>query len=763
MKKIISLDGDWDFCLPADNYENISKTKMRVPSSYHCVGDAYFYYNLDIKKENDKIYYLVFEGVNNEALLFLNNKQILSMLPFCEYRINITDLLLGDSSNIIKLIVSDINAKFGPTWGWENYGGITRSVHLEICEKVLLSDYNFTYSFSENYKNAFCKLGLDIENYNTQNQECSCNIKLFYNNELKFSENKKISIAEKINKTETDFIIDYPVLWSPALPCLYLLVIELLDINNNIIDIIEKNAGFKDFKVIGEYFYLNGERCFLSGVCRHEMWGEHQGYSLTKQQIEHDLNLIKRMGANYIRLVHYPHNKYTMEYADKIGLMVSAEPGLWQADLNNSYISESALEIMRRTVIRDRNNICVAFWFIFNECSMNLDFMKACAELCRKLDPNRPVSAANCYPAADAKTAFDECNLDFYTFHAYGHTPDVLFDNSNLRFVMDTMKGKPIVFSEWGGWFLQNNKNLYEMTRREYMYYAQKRNLCGLAWWCWQDMYQYRRSFPGSYDGVLHDGLVDIDRNIKPMYNIMQQFFDGINSVIKINPDEKFNPYPYTYPYAFQPKIKIYPYKTENGNYKTISLDQIKKYKQQKKAVNFMIANAEVSNRFGNVEGAVISETISALGNLPSDIKKGYPIVLNGECSEIEININETAEKVYFIGQTTFPQGYPYKGLFGEEVASYILYYDDGSEEMIKMKNGLDYCASSMLAISSRIDPRAFNTCRVIETELEPDWEKYQVCLYEINTKNVRLNKIKFVLDNNSYIPLLYGITVKLK
>ena len=84
-------------------------------------------------------------------------------------------------------------------------------------------------------------------------------------------------------------------------------------------------------KAVGREFRLNGEHCILHGVCRHDMWKD-QGFTLTRAQQRQDMRMIKDLGCNYVRLVHYPHDRHIVELADEIGLMVSEEPGFWQVD-----------------------------------------------------------------------------------------------------------------------------------------------------------------------------------------------------------------------------------------------------------------------------------------------------------------------------------------------------------------------------------------------------------------------------------------------
>ncbi len=76
---------------------------------------------------------------------------------------------------------------------------------------------------------------------------------------------------------------------------------------------------------------MNGQRLVLNGVCRHDLWLE-EGFSLFRRQQEQDVQMIKSIGCNFIRLVHYPHDRHIIELADQLGLLVSEEPGFWQVN-----------------------------------------------------------------------------------------------------------------------------------------------------------------------------------------------------------------------------------------------------------------------------------------------------------------------------------------------------------------------------------------------------------------------------------------------
>ena len=61
------------------------------------------------------------------------------------------------------------------------------------------------------------------------------------------------------------------------------------------------------------------------------MWKD-QGFTLTRAQMAQDMRMIKALGANLVRLVHYPHHRHIVELADELGLLVTEEPGYWNMD-----------------------------------------------------------------------------------------------------------------------------------------------------------------------------------------------------------------------------------------------------------------------------------------------------------------------------------------------------------------------------------------------------------------------------------------------
>ena len=186
------------------------------------------------------------------------------------------------------------------------------------------------------------------------------------------------------NASGTEHIeVEAPYLWwtkDMGEQNLYTVTATLMH-GDEVIDRVSFRTGVRTFELKrtsladenGEFcFYLNGEPFFFVGICRHDLGSFEQGQTLPDSDIERDLRMIKDLGANCVRLVHYPHDKRVVEMADRLGLFISEESGLWWSDMHNPAITEGAIEVLEKTIHRDRSHACVAFWMSFNECPITV-------------------------------------------------------------------------------------------------------------------------------------------------------------------------------------------------------------------------------------------------------------------------------------------------------------------------------------------------------------------------------------------------------
>ena len=172
--KTQTLNGIWNYRIGKGQFY-----PKNVPFSELAVGHFECTRNFDLQHQSKKVF-LKFNGITYYAKVFLNEQYLGEMGPYCEYSFDITDIA-KDKSNELLVELEDISVPFGPTAGWENFGGIIRDVELVYYEENYIEDVFFKSTLLNNYTDA----EFSVE---TTLSEPSDNIKiqLFYKNKLAF-------------------------------------------------------------------------------------------------------------------------------------------------------------------------------------------------------------------------------------------------------------------------------------------------------------------------------------------------------------------------------------------------------------------------------------------------------------------------------------------------------------------------------------------------------------------------------------------------
>lgn len=747
MHEKIDLNGFWDWKLPGGMWQ-----RKQVPSSYLCVGTSIFRTQVDLHLAPGKQVFLCFAGIAYQGKAWFNDHVLGEMLPYVPYRFEVSEWVQGDL-NEIRVEVEDITASYGPTGGWEDYGGITREVYLEVSDPLWIEDTHWLCELDESFTAAQCWVIVTLtDRTGAETAEIAVSVSLTLNQQNVYQGEKVIHEGAAEVEVAFLFTVQNPLLWSPDRPVLYDLVVSASE--GEIRDEKRLKVGFREIKAVGSRLVLNGQDLFLKGVARHEMWGNDQGFTLTREQIEEDLRLIKNLGANFVRLVHYPHSRATIELCDSLGLLASEEPGLWWSDLTDETITSRALAIMEKTILRDRNSPSLIAWLLYNECVFAgaSEYLARGKTLCNRLDPGRLVSAANCLDPGEARRVFDESGMDFYTFHPYSYEPNLMVQG------VETLRGKPVVFTEWGGYLFVDTPNMRRWFGQVIRRIAHSRdpqpNLAGMAYWEFQDINQFSRGLPGCVDGSLMEGLVDPLRVKKPMYGLMADLFAALDK-----PEEHTD------------RIEmIDQLVTGEESRATVALDLSQQLgsAEQKAAWETVLSSLRVyqsigTNRVRVSHGPELFAPLEDLGGVKVKLS-GRPLILAGEWKQIRIECGFAVEKLYFLGQTTFFDGYPLRGRLGEAVAHYNLNYTDGSSETIPLRNGYELASASLIARTSRVNPLAANTRRVLTLHMDEDWEVYQVGCLEVEIHGGKvIESITFGCDQPEFNPLLYGISARIQ
>ena len=732
MKRAVqSLNGVWDYRIADGEF-----TKKTVPYSDLSVGFAECRLSFDASAlAEHKRAFLVLEGVTYGADVTLNGRLLGTMLPYCEYRFEVTDLLLAED-NLISVTVKDIDEPFGPAEGWENYSGIIRDVYIEYTEESIITDVFWHSSLSEDFKSADCVAEIKSERADGKM------IALTVINDK--WETVRTEYAECADEVKLELRLDGVSLWSPDSPTLYMLKVEIFD-GDSTLDAYECRIGFKDFRTKGKRFYLNGEPIFLTGVCRHDTYGD-SGHVMSREQMYTDMKMIKDLGANYVRLVHYPHHKHIIEIADELGLFVSDEPGLWWSDVSNTEIFNRSLEVLHRTVIRDRNHVSIAFWLSFNECIFTPEYIKASGEVCRASDPYRLVSGANCMNDEMTKRYYKECGFDFYTMHPYSSATGRLMNSANA---LDDM---PLLLTEWGGYFVYDHPNQFEYFVRTIVDLwhntEDKPVVTGAAIWCWNEMYEFNRAAPACRDGVLREGLVDIYRKPNMCAKLYKELFAEIKD-----------------PRKPSCKLTVSEFEADGT---PVSITALTETDGQRAAYERAMDKArEPIPRYYHAghklrimrQGPVLPEGIKSLGRLPVSLSS-RPFVVDADES-FSLSVDKTVEKLYLIGGTSMPHGFPIGGEFGERAATLTLTYEDGETVALPLRNGRELTTATAWFGPSRINPVASGAPRALKFIWNMDGEHYIANLLTVKTdKSKKLSSVSVGIENREYNFFIYGVTL---
>lgn len=146
----------------------------------------------------------------------------------------------------------------------------------------------------------------------------------------------------------------------------YTVTLTILE-DGKVIDTIYDKVGFRYFYVDKETgFYLNGESHPLRGVNRHQFMLE-QGSAIKESVHDEDIRLIMELGANAIRLSHYPQTDYFYDLCDQYGIVVWTEIPL----VNNIGKAENFMDVTKTQLIelirQQYNRPSICFWGLENE------------------------------------------------------------------------------------------------------------------------------------------------------------------------------------------------------------------------------------------------------------------------------------------------------------------------------------------------------------------------------------------------------------
>ncbi|MFD2563918.1 glycoside hydrolase family 2 protein [Aquimarina rubra] len=372
---------------------------------------------LDIETiDKDLVYQLYFEGANITTQVYVNGKLSGEHIGgYIGFTFDISNQLKAGKNEILVRVDNSYDREIIPSQKSDFfiYGGITRDVWLIKKHISHISDLKITTPDVSKEK-ASLRLDLEIEGLEAK-EKFEIRVELFE------PDGKKVQTLSK-KGTNGQLKIDFkniskPLLWDIDTPNLYKVEVVLLKSDQQVDNVTEK-IGFRwfEFKKNGP-FYLNGKRVLLRGTHRHE---EHAGYGAAMPNSLHrkDIEAIKEMGANFIRLAHYPQDPEVYKMCDELGILVWDELPWCRGGIGNEKWKTNTKNMLSEIINQNFNHPSIIIWSLGNEIywlpdfedgdnvdKLN-DFLKEINTLSHTLDPTRKTAIRKYYAGSDIVDVF---------------------------------------------------------------------------------------------------------------------------------------------------------------------------------------------------------------------------------------------------------------------------------------------------------------------------------------------------------------------
>ena len=332
--------------------------------------------------------FIRFNGVEAGFYVWVNGHMVgYSEDSYLPAEFDITEYLNKDGNNVLAVEVYRFtDGSYVECQDFWRFSGIFRDVFLWSAPKTQIRDFFFRTDLDNEYKDADVILDVELSG---EDKARDIEVKLYgQGNELIY---KSVSKGH-IGNNRMEFAVKSPLKWTAETPVLYNLVINLKDNGKNI-DTRTSKVGFREVSLSDDgHILVNGRPILFRGVNRHDH-SHLNGRTVSKEEMEKDVILMKRFNINAVRTSHYPNNPYFYELCDKYGLYVLAEAnvechGLMQLSSEPSW-EKTFVERNVNHVLTYRNHVSIVMWSLGNESGNGVNFREA-ERAIKKLDVTRP-------------------------------------------------------------------------------------------------------------------------------------------------------------------------------------------------------------------------------------------------------------------------------------------------------------------------------------------------------------------------------------
>lgn len=380
---------EWDFMV-TDGNNSGEWSKIGVPSCWELQGFGTYQYGMKfygkafpegVADEKGMYKYefelpeswkgkqieLVFEGSMTDTQVQINGRKAGSMHQGGFYRFiyDVSDRVFfgPEKKNRLEVTVSKESTNAGVNLAerradYWNFGGIFRPVFVVARPPQNLKHIAIDAKADGTFK-ADCYLNLPVEDAKVTT--------VIYDKAGKKVGEEVTKLRPGSGECKVELKVPSPATWSAETPNLYKAEFTLTDAIGKVLHKENKKFGFRTIEVReSDGLYINGKKVNIRGVNRHSFRPE-SGRTLSYAKNLEDVELIKSMNMNAVRLSHYPADPEFYEICDSLGLYVMDELTGW----HGHHETINGQKLVKEMVERDVNYPCIIWWSNGNEKGWN--------------------------------------------------------------------------------------------------------------------------------------------------------------------------------------------------------------------------------------------------------------------------------------------------------------------------------------------------------------------------------------------------------
>jgi len=332
---------------------------------------------------------LYFEGASQTADVYVNGKKAGSHIGGYTYFNIPIEQYLNFGANAVNVIAVKVDNKYDEnipplTADFTFFGGIYRDVYLVATEAVHFDTGNYASNgvfvstprvsagqASVNVSGAFVNQSGKSKNLRIITRITDNDGKLVVQKQSKL----KAGAGQKTNFQQLISSIDKPNLWSPESPYLYNVTSVLVDAGTGQqLDEVSNPLGFRWFSFdAAKGFFLNGKHYKLMGASRHQDYKD-MANALPDAMHVSDVELLKNMGANFLRVAHYPQDPAVLQACDRLGILTSVEIPIVNQITGNAAFAQNCKNMQVEMIRQNYNHPSVIIWAYMNEILLRLPY-----------------------------------------------------------------------------------------------------------------------------------------------------------------------------------------------------------------------------------------------------------------------------------------------------------------------------------------------------------------------------------------------------